>query len=149
MNRIELLKLHEEICLKARELMAKKNHDYSGAADTEDAFQNFRFIEATGATTSEIGIFTRLCDKVKRLGGAVARGQSRLQVSDESLEDTIIDLINYAIILRGYLLSKTSPRDPSLSINSSGYCQCSPPVPGRFINSKQARACAQCGLLIP
>lgn len=153
MNRKELIALHQNLCSRACELMAKKNHDYSGVQDTEDAFQNFRFIEATGATTAEVGIFTRICDKVKRLGGVVARG-NHLQVSDESFEDTILDLINYAVILHGYRLSKSKEVKTSgaylNAMNEDGMlCQCTSPVPGSWNGDKQARICASCHKVIP
>lgn len=90
--RDRLFALHEEMCKKARAVSRKKSMDYGSE---EDPYQNFR---RHGA----YGIVVRMDDKLARLNTFVRRGN--LEVVEESLEDTLLDLINYAILLRGYLM---------------------------------------------
>jgi hypothetical protein len=85
-----LLYFHEEVCAKAREIMAAKNHDYASDADP---FRNFR-------TFGRYGILVRLSDKLARLRSFEEQGS--LQVADEKIADTVLDIINYAVLYLGY-----------------------------------------------
>ena len=104
MTREGLLALHEDLCGRARELMAAKNHDYAGQDEAADPFRNFRLCEALGLCTAEAGLLVRLSDKLSRLATFAACG--RLVVADESVEDTLIDVINYAVLLAGLMRDK-------------------------------------------
>jgi hypothetical protein len=73
--------------------MKKKNADYS----ENGPFQNFRFCEGIGVS-AEKGILVRLGDKISRLSTLLSRPA---QVTDESFEDTICDILNYTVILAG------------------------------------------------
>lgn len=84
-------------------LMQKKNADYCGAAGKNDAFINFKRVEAMGITTTEKGLLTRMSDKLGRAGALI---DTPAKVKDEALEDTLIDLANYAIILKCYFDEK-------------------------------------------
>lgn len=88
--REELLATHEILCSKAKELMERKNHDY---ASTTDPFRNFR-------TFGRIGILVRMSDKLARLRSF--EEQQKLKVTDETIEDTVCDIINYAILYYAY-----------------------------------------------
>ena len=101
-NRTELLHLHSEICSKARSLMERKNHDYSGGDNQEDPFLNFSRVEKLGITTTEQGFLVRMTDKISRLITFCQTGT--FKVEDEKLEDTIIDLVNYSVLLYAYSL---------------------------------------------
>lgn len=89
-KRDQLLARHVLLCDAARRTMAKKNEDY---ATNEDVFRNFR---AFGG----LGILVRISDKLARLRTFEERDM--FSVSDESLRDTIEDLINYAVIYLAY-----------------------------------------------
>tara|TARA_R110002020_G_scaffold414739_6_gene624194 strand:- start:2041 stop:2352 length:312 start_codon:yes stop_codon:yes gene_type:complete len=65
-----------------------KGADYSGGVDT---FANLR-------SWGSIGVAVRIGDKVHRLTNIMKSG--KVHVKDESLLDTVEDLINYAIFLR-------------------------------------------------
>jgi len=65
-----------------------KGADYSGDVDT---FANLR---AWGS----LGVAVRIGDKVHRLTNIMKSG--KVHVKDESLLDTVEDLINYALFLR-------------------------------------------------
>lgn len=103
MTPAEYLAEFEKITAKMLEITRKKNADYTG--QTKDAFSNFRVVEHTGLTSVEVGILTRMSDKFAR---AVALTRVQASVSSESIQDTLLDLANYAIILSIYLSSKDS-----------------------------------------
>jgi len=104
MNRDELLKLHDALTKEAKELMARKNHDYSGGESRELPFLNFSRVESMGITTTEKGFLVRMTDKMSRLSTFCKEGD--FKVSDETLKDTILDIINYSILLYAYVESK-------------------------------------------
>ena len=103
MDRTELLKNHEALCSKARELMKRKNADYAGRKGNEP-FANFTRCEAMGICSTEQGFLVRMTDKMSRLSSFVDAGV--FEVKDESLEDTIVDIINYAVLFQSYVQSK-------------------------------------------
>jgi hypothetical protein len=103
MNNNELFEIHKFICNEALELMRKKNHDYSGKSGKEP-FANFTRAEAMGITTTEKGMMVRLLDKISRLSTFCDSGE--FKVEDEKLKDTIIDSINYSVLLYAYIESK-------------------------------------------
>lgn len=103
MTRDELLKMHSDLCFSARELMKKKNADYAGRGGNEP-FANFTRTEAMGITTTERGILVRMVDKMSRLSSFMESGE--FKVEDEKLEDTILDMINYSILLYAYIQDK-------------------------------------------
>jgi len=97
-NRKELIDYHAGMCKRARELMARKNHDYAGQrGDDQDPFANFRLCAVLRLCSVEEGVLVRLCDKISRLATFATAGN--LLVEDEKVEDTVLDIINYAVIL--------------------------------------------------
>lgn len=73
----------KNITTEMAELYEKKNHDYG------DAF---------GQTFAELGIIsavTRISDKTNRLKSLATKAQ---RVDDERIEDTLMDLANYAVM---------------------------------------------------
>lgn len=76
---------HAEICQELNELYARKNHDYG------DSFH---------ATYLEEGLAMariRLSDKLNRFK-QLSRDTNRQAVMDESMVDTLKDLVNYGIM---------------------------------------------------
>tara|TARA_Y100001970_G_C13696540_1_gene585058 strand:- start:67 stop:399 length:333 start_codon:yes stop_codon:yes gene_type:complete len=100
MNRKELLDLHEHLCQAAVNLMRVKNHDYSGGRDDSDPFLNFTRVERLGITDTKTGFMVRMTDKISRLITFIHNGS--FKTKDEALKDTILDLINYSILLYAY-----------------------------------------------
>lgn len=94
----ELLKLHEETCQSARDIMRAKNADYT--AGSADPFANFRASEAVGVP-GVLSILVRSLDKFQRIRSFVVRG--KLEVKDESVDDAIQDVVNYMILAQGML----------------------------------------------
>jgi hypothetical protein len=70
----------------------KKNHDYS----PKGMFGNFKVSHLIGIPAWK-GCFIRLQDKYTRACNLIRRDGDRL-VTNESLEDTLLDLANYALI---------------------------------------------------
>ncbi len=77
MNRVEQL---EKVQKEGLELFKKKNKDYG------DAFAKF------GA----IGVIVRIEDKIQRLISISKNKINLIEIKEESLRDTLIDLHNYA-----------------------------------------------------
>lgn len=78
------VQLHSDICSELNALYERKNHDYG------DSF---------GKSYDEYGMAMpciRLEDKLNRLKALTRNGNQ--QVADESIEDTLLDLANYAIM---------------------------------------------------
>jgi hypothetical protein len=98
-TRPELYELHEAVCGAALELMKKKNVDY--AADS-DPFRNFRMF-------GTFGVVVRMGDKFSRLRSYEENGS--LQVKDELIVDTLMDLINYAVIYLGMQKEAAAKRE--------------------------------------
>ena len=102
MNREEYLKYHRECCDKMISVTEKKNHDYSGFG--ESAFDNFKIVEKAGVASTEQGFLTRMMDKISRVNSFVKQGVC--SVKDETIEDSLLDLANYSILMAGYIKSK-------------------------------------------
>ncbi len=97
----EVLTLHETLCAKGRAIMRAKSNDYcDGHADP---FSNFTASEVLGVP-GEIGILIRGLDKFKRIQTFINKGT--LEVKGESVEDALIDIINYTCLLAGLIESR-------------------------------------------
>lgn len=102
MTRKQYMKYHREMCDKMIEITQAKNHDYAGFND--DPFANFKVVEGAGIASTEQGFLTRMMDKISRVNSFTQQGVCN--VKDESIEDTLLDLSNYAILMAGYIKSK-------------------------------------------
>jgi hypothetical protein len=76
------VKLHEDVVLGMHDLYIRKNHDYG------DSFEKVRVLYPNA-------IMIRILDKVNRLGTLL---ENDAQVISESIDDTLIDLANYAVM---------------------------------------------------
>lgn len=95
-----LFDLHAETCATGLELMKRKNADYSKA----DPLGNFFVAESLQACSAEAGIIVRMSDKLSRLVSILSKGEC--QIKDESVDDTIIDIVNYSVLLRAVIIQK-------------------------------------------
>jgi hypothetical protein len=109
----ELFEMHGHLCYSALKLMQKKNHDYSGKSGKEP-FANFTRAEAMGITTTEKGMLVRILDKISRLSSFADSGE--FKVEDEKLEDTIVDIINYSVLLYAYVQEKNNKNNGQLDL---------------------------------
>ena len=90
-------------CLK---IVDERSSKYASA---EYPFENFEASASVSETTVSQGIMTRFGDKLMRLKKALAELRNTgaiTEFSDESLEDTICDMINYLAILRVWIASE-------------------------------------------
>ena len=74
-----------------------KNADY---ASEKDPYKNFRLCSHIGLCSVEEGILVRMTDKLGRIVNILGQ---EAQVEDEKITDTLLDLANYAVILKCYL----------------------------------------------
>lgn len=95
------LKELETTFFKCLEIAKAKNADYSGS--DVDPFKNFKHVEVLGVCSTEVGLLTRMTDKMSRIGNLLKK---EAKVKDESISDTLSDLINYSAILKAYLKNK-------------------------------------------
>lgn len=109
MTKPEYMTFHKQMCDKMVEITAKKNADYTGKGD--DPFANFRRCEQLDICSVEAGFLTRMTDKMARINSFVQSGT--LQVKDESVLDTLLDLANYSILMAGYIRSNCPPENIS------------------------------------
>ena len=97
------------------QIAVRKNADYT--AGSGDPFANFRLTETLGFGSVETGILVRMTDKMARLR-CLTEGRT-LQVKDETIEDTLLDLANYALILRSYIYHKGLPVTEAVKLPKS------------------------------
>lgn len=84
-------------------MLASKNHDYS---ETQDAFANFKLAAHIAGIPTEQTLLTLLGMKLARLNQLLGKGK---QPKHEAVEDTLMDVINYTLLLRGILQERTLP----------------------------------------
>lgn len=113
MNREEYIKLHQELCDRMVEITRRKNHDYS---QSNDPFANFKLVGHMGHSV-EAGFITRMSDKLARISNFVI--QKQLLVKDESVQDTLLDLANYCLLMIGYLESLKAKEENVVVTNNS------------------------------
>lgn len=104
----DVIRIHNELCAASQSLMWKKQNDYTNG--TDEPFRNFELGPSLGVGTVSSGIFIRFLDKVSRLGTFISRGKFEV---NESLEDTIIDAINYLVLLKASVILAETHKDPT------------------------------------
>lgn len=90
---------------EAVDIIKHKNKDYAGGENV-NPWKNFEFIayalrgiDLNACDLLEVGIFTRMLDKCSRLATLLAKEPA---VVNEGFCDTLVDLANYAVILKTY-----------------------------------------------
>jgi len=106
MTKKDYLEFHREFCDKMINLTKIKNADYTG--DSDDPFCNFRLCESVGVSSVMQGFLTRMLDKIARVNSFAQKGY--LSVKEESVQDALLDLANYAILMAGFIKSETEPK---------------------------------------
>ena len=109
MKQEEYMQFHADMCEKARNLSRRKNNDYAApdarGGDPYAVFANFTQCERLNICSVEAGFMVRMSDKISRLANLTRDGHERM-VEDEKIEDTILDNINYSILLLAYIKTK-------------------------------------------
>ena len=96
MRRPDFVKALEKNFKDGLDLMIQKNCDYS---DPNDSFANFKRSLLVGVPV-ERGMLVRIMDKVSRISNVL---DADPEVKDESLEQTIMDTMNYFNLLLTYV----------------------------------------------
>ena len=91
---------YDAIVKKAKSLCDNKNIDY---AQQKEPFSNFEMVESLKICDIPTGILVRISDKIARIANLLKRN-GKTAIKDEKLEDTLLDLINYSIILLSYYM---------------------------------------------
>jgi hypothetical protein len=90
---LEEQKAHfKAITAKMKEILFKKGNDYAN----EDRLSNFKLAGTIAGGSAEINCLNLIATKVARLGVLLNSGKSP---NNESIQDSIIDLINYGVLL--------------------------------------------------
>lgn len=93
-----LLKDMEETFKECHAIAVRKNNDYAGEKTT-DPFKNIKGSEFVGVSPDR-AILVRTMDKMSRVSNLLSQENA---VKDESISDTLNDIINYMAILKSYL----------------------------------------------
>lgn len=112
MTKEQYLEFHKQVCERLVSITKAKNADYTGI--TDDPFRNFTQVEVLGICSTLQGFLVRMTDKFSRVNSFVQKGI--LEVKDESVDDTLFDLANYAILMAGFIKSE---REKSLAVKVS------------------------------
>lgn len=116
-TRTDLLELHEHVTDLAFRTMQAKNNDY---ASTKDALYNLRQCEMLGLCSVEAGILIRMTDKISRLTRYTQTGV--VAVQSESIEDTVVDLVNYSVLLLAAINDKRAAHDEGVGSTPTPAC---------------------------
>ena len=107
-----------DVINKLKETFLKKNHDYGSSVK-----KNYDKFEAYGKNEGLKYVFGRIAEKHDRLENLIY-GDHTNQVTDESVEDTLLDMANYAILAAVSIQEhktnsvqehKANPQSPSLA----------------------------------
>ena len=93
-----LLKDIEATFNECLEIATRKNNDYAGEKTT-DPYKNLKGSLFVGVSPDR-AILVRMMDKMSRVSNLLSQENA---VKDESIKDTLKDIINYSAILLSYL----------------------------------------------
>jgi hypothetical protein len=95
-----LFQLQRDTFKSCEDIIKAKNADYS---DDDDPYSNFRSASLFGVHPA-IGILLRVMDKIQRIVSFIKK--DKLEVKGESFEDACDDIINYMVLIKGFLKDK-------------------------------------------
>ena len=100
-TREHVIKTHKAICDEARAIIETKGHDYNREQQlTGNTLFNLTVCCLLGIVkTTTQGILVRLSDKLMRLISLTKDPIVDAAVKDESIRDTVKDMINYLVYL--------------------------------------------------
>lgn len=96
MNKEQFIEFTRGTTARCLSLLERKNSDYG---EKSDPFKNFRFSSVVGVDPKR-AILVRMTDKMSRVSNLLDKPPA---VVEESLTDTLDDLINYSLILGAFL----------------------------------------------
>lgn len=97
----QVYKTQDELFGQARSIIQKKGHDYNRSQQEKgDTLFNMRVAKLLGIVESDTqSVLVRLSDKFMRLNSLTKDPKVSASVKDESVRDTIVDVMNYATYL--------------------------------------------------
>lgn len=100
MKREEFLYRYNEDLENMRYIIEKKSADYW---KDEDIYSNFKWIEkmTNWKITTEMWMIIRIMDKISRIVNIII--EKKHFYKKETVEDTLLDLANYALLLKIYI----------------------------------------------
>ena len=101
MTQEEQIKHFEVMITQMKETLFKKGNDYSN----EDRLSNFKLAGAICGLKAEQNCLSLIATKVARLGVLL---NSDKEPNNESVQDSVLDLANYSILLSMILKSTTT-----------------------------------------
>ena len=110
MNTKQLIELHDRTCKSCRDIMLKKNNDYTGGKKATDIFANFNSSKILDIHPVQ-GLLLRVIDKVQRIRSFT--NDKELSVPNETVEDACDDIVNYAILAKAMLLDERAKKLPT------------------------------------
>ena len=99
MTRKELTTHFSDMVQKMEDVLVSKNDDYANI----DALSNFKTVGAITGTSTEIACLNLIATKVARLGVLLNSGKAP---NNESIQDTVLDMANYCVLLSAILSEK-------------------------------------------
>ncbi|MBP7134227.1 DUF1599 domain-containing protein [Patescibacteria group bacterium] len=114
----------QQVLNRCLQLLASKNHDYS---ESQDAFANFKVAAHIAGIPTEQTLLTLLGMKFARLHQLTGKNKTP---KHEAVEDTLMDIINYTLLLRGVLRERSMEYEElaeARSTPSSGSTSAVPP----------------------
>ena len=92
-----LFQLQHDTFESCKNIIKAKNADY---ADDGDPYSNFRTASLFNVHPAT-GILLRVMDKIQRIKSFIEK--NKLEVQGESFEDACDDIINYMVLIKGYI----------------------------------------------
>ena len=99
------LQQSQQLLNRCLQRLATKNSEYS---DNQDAFANFKLAAQIAGIPAEKTLLALLGMKFSRLHQLTAKGK---QSKSENVEETLVDIINYTLLLRGILEERGTGTD--------------------------------------
>jgi hypothetical protein len=99
MTQQEQIKHFEALTSQMKEILFKKGNDYANT----DRLSNFKLAGAICGLTAERNCLTLIATKVARLGVLL---NTENKPNNESIQDSIVDLANYSVLLSMIMADK-------------------------------------------
>ena len=100
MNIEEQVKSFDDMTKRMREILLSKGNDYANT----DRLSNFKLAGSICGLPPELNCLSLIATKVARLGVLL---QNNATPNNESIEDSVLDLANYAVLLNMLLKDKS------------------------------------------
>lgn len=116
MTKQEQEKHFKEMTEKMANIMLSKGNDYANT----DRLSNFKLAGGVSGLNAELNCLSLIATKVARLGVLL---NSNNEPNNESVQDSVLDLANYAILL-SMILSEKTTKQCCGNWDEQGKCKC-------------------------